>query len=56
MKTLLALATGVVFVPALAGGAVDTLADAHRLSLREVRQLGPDLRIRYAVERAAERS
>ena len=43
-------------LPALAGGAVDTLADAHRLSLREVRQLGPDLRIRYAVERAAERS
>jgi len=39
---------------AVTGGAVGTLADGYRLALREVRQLGPDLRIRYSVERTAD--
>lgn len=34
---------------AVDGGSVRTLADAHRLELREMRQLGPDLVLRYRV-------
>jgi len=34
---------------ALAGGLVGTLGDAHPARLREVTQLGPDVRLRYAV-------
>ncbi len=35
--------------PALDGGLVDTLSAAHRLDLRELARLGPDVRLRYAV-------
>jgi len=35
--------------PALADGAVATLADAHRLELRSLRRVGPDVVLRYAV-------
>ncbi len=34
---------------ALEGGAVATLADAHRAELRELRRLGPDVVLRYRV-------
>ncbi len=40
---------------AITGGTVGTLAGAHRLFLREVTELGPDLRIRYSVERRGRR-
>lgn len=33
--------------PALAGGSVRTLADAHRAELRDVARIGPDVRLRY---------
>ncbi len=36
---------------ALAGGAVGTLADAHRAELRAVDRIGPDLRLRYRIAR-----
>ena len=35
--------------PALAGGRVGTLADAHRAELVDVARLGPDLRLRYRI-------
>ncbi len=34
---------------ALDGGAVPTLAERHRADLRDVRRIGPDVRLRYAV-------
>lgn len=34
---------------ALEGGAVRTLADAHRAELRELRRLGPDVVVRYRI-------
>ena len=34
---------------ALDGGAVGTLADAHGAVLRQVEQIGPDVRLRYAI-------
>jgi len=34
---------------ALAGGAVGTLADAHRWQLRDLARFGPDIRLRYGV-------
>ena len=37
--------------PALDGGAVGTLADAHRAELRAVDRIGPDLRLRYRIRR-----
>lgn len=36
-------------LPALAGGTVGTIAEAHSAELREVRQCGPDIRARYAL-------
>ena len=36
---------------ALEGGAVRTLADAHRAELRELRRLGPDVVLRYRMTR-----
>lgn len=38
---------------AVSGGGIRTLADAHRLELRETRRLGPDLALRYRVVRRA---
>ena len=35
--------------PALDGGEVGTLADAHRGELRDVTRIGPDVRLRYAL-------
>jgi diaminohydroxyphosphoribosylaminopyrimidine deaminase/5-amino-6-(5-phosphoribosylamino)uracil reductase len=35
--------------PALDGGAVGTLVDAHRAELRDVTRIGPDVRLRYAL-------
>lgn len=35
--------------PVLDGGAVDTLASAHRAELRAVDRFGPDVRLRYAL-------
>ena len=35
--------------PALVGGVVGTLADAHHGELREVTRIGPDVRLRYAL-------
>ena len=34
---------------AVDGGAATTLTDAHRLGLRDVLRIGPDVRLRYAV-------
>ncbi len=39
--------------PAVDGGSVSTLADAHRAQLREVTRLGPDVRLRFAVPSSA---
>jgi diaminohydroxyphosphoribosylaminopyrimidine deaminase/5-amino-6-(5-phosphoribosylamino)uracil reductase len=35
--------------PALVGGEVGTLVDAHRGELRDVTRIGPDVRLRYAL-------
>ncbi len=37
--------------PAMDGGAVATLAEAHHAELREVVRIGPDVRLRFAVSR-----
>jgi len=37
--------------PLMDGGAVTTLADAHRFELRDATRLGPDIRLRWAARR-----
>ncbi len=39
--------------PVLDGGAVATLADAHRAELRDITRFGPDVRLRYALSSPA---